>query len=131
MGEGIQFSEKHGLNPSIEQCYFCMEDIGLVLFGKIMKEDPKAPTKICLDRKPCSRCREVMDLGVILISVDEEKTEDPDNPWRTGGWIVVTDAFIKRVFLQEFTEVALEKRAAFISDHLWDQLGLPRGEVKP
>lgn len=130
MTDGIRLSPKHGVNPSLDQCFYCMEDKGIVLFGA-MKGDAEAPRKICMDKEPCSQCKELMEQGVILISVDEDKTEDMNNPWRTGGWCVVKEDFIKRVFQpKELVQRVLEQRCAFMPDDAWDMLGLPRGETE-
>lgn len=140
--KSIRLSEKHGVNPSVEQCFVCMKDVGVVLFGKLPPErgrhakpadrDPQAPMRVCFgpNSEPCAECQAFMRQGVILISVDEAKTEDMENPWRTGGWCVVRDDFIKRVFQPpELAEHVLERRMAFMPDDAWDMLGLPRGET--
>lgn len=60
------------------------------------------------------------------------KDEDvgSENPYRTGGWIVVRDQFIQGAIRQEFTrESILKARFAFVPDTVWDRLGLPRGPV--
>ena len=141
----IYLDEQHGVNPSITTCFWCGEDVGIALFGKLLPkqkaalresgfdlgDDGKtAPRRVCLDRSPCDKCLKHMDMGVILISVDEKKSkEDTDNPYRTGGWCVVKEDFIKRLKLNppELEQSILEKRVAFLPDETWDMLGLPRG----
>jgi hypothetical protein len=71
----MKLSKKHGLNPSIETCFLCGKDKGVVLFGQ-MKNDSEAPKKVCLNSEPCSECKELMEKGIILISVDEYKSTD-------------------------------------------------------
>jgi len=128
MSKGIRISERHGVNPSVEQCFVCMKDVGVVLFGKL-KGDAEAPRQVCLNYEPCDECREYMEQGIILISVDESKSDDMRNPWRTGGWVVVKEDLIERVFQPADTVVAiLESRMAFVSDEVWDMMGIPRGE---
>ncbi len=72
---GLRVSEKHGVNPAVEQCFTCMKDVGVVLFGKL-KGDVEAPLKVCLghDSEPCYECKKYMKMGIILISVDEDKS---------------------------------------------------------
>lgn len=125
----IQLSPQYGVNPALEQCFVCMKDVGVVLFGRL-RDDAEAPRKVCLPgREPCDECKGYMEQGVILISVDESKTDDPQNPWRSGGWIVVRDAAIKRLISNaELRDHILKKRVAFIPDQAWDALGFPRGE---
>jgi hypothetical protein len=135
----LRLSEQHGVNPSVEQCFTCMKDVGVVLFGKInagrharpADRDPQAPLRVCFgpNSEPCAECKKHMGMGIILISVDEPKSTDMKNPWRTGGWAVVSEAFIKRVLNPpELVEAVLKRRMAFMPDEVWDMLGLPRGE---
>lgn len=123
----IRVSEKHGVNPSLEQCFVCGEAKGVVLFGR-MKGDAEAPRQVCMDKEPCDKCKEHMTMGVILISVKEGT--DMDNPYRTGGWCVVKEEVIPRMGAsEEMTRDILKKRVCFIEDRAWDAMGLPRGKV--
>lgn len=162
----VRLSPAHGLNPALEQCFLCGEDVGVVLFGHLRSHreyrcrscgtgwtvcgevsqcpscksrsitkgeyvaDPEAPRRVCLNKKPCAKCEGFMKQGIILISVDEEKSkDDPQNPYRTGGWVVVTEDFIRRTFgPDELLQNVLRMRVAFMPDDAWDKLGLPRGE---
>jgi len=121
MKNNLLLSEKHGVNPSVTKCFLCGEDVGVALFGK-MKGDVEAPRSCILDYEPCSKCKDYMKQGVILISV-----RNNDKDYRTGGWVVVTDDYIKKAFLDP--DQILKKRAAFIADSAWDLLGLPRGMI--
>lgn len=146
--DSIQLSEEHGVNPSLEQCFVCGESKGVVLFGQISNKraealndaglstgwssrdnDHAAPRQVCMDQEPCNECKKHMKMGIILISVDEEKSgKDMQNPYRTGGWVVVTEDFIKRTFNPpELVEDVLKRRMAFMPDEAWDMIGLPRG----
>jgi hypothetical protein len=121
----IRLSERHGVNPAVEQCFVCLKDKGLVLFGR-MKNDQKAPTKVCMDQEPCEECKDFMKQGIILISVDEKKSADPQNPWRTGGWVVVKEEFIRRVINSpDLVEDVCRRRMCFLPDEAWRMLGLP------
>ena len=125
----LRLSENHGVNPSVEQCFVCMKDKGVVLFGKL-KGDVEAPRTVCLDSEPCDECKKHMDMGIILISVRDG--EEGGNPYRTGGWVVVREEFVERVFNPpELVEHVLKKRMAFMPDEAWNMLGLPRGDENP
>lgn len=128
---GIRLSQKHGVNPSLEQCFVCLKDVGIILFGA-MRGDAEAPRRVCLpNNEPCAECRRWMEQGVILISVRDGEP-DHANPYRTGGWVVVRDEAIKRWELDpDFERSILQRRMAFIEDAVWDRIGLPRGEAKP
>ena len=120
---GIQISEKHGVNPSVSQCFVCMKDVGVVLFGK-MKGDVEAPRRVCLNKEPCDECKKHMSIGVILISVRDG--EEGDNPYRTGGWVVVRDEFIARIVKpKELADEIIRMRMTFVPDEAWKLLGLP------
>lgn len=55
---------------------------------------------------------------------------DDQNPWRTGGWVVVKDRYIRRVFNPpDLVEQVLRQRVAFVPDDAWELMGLPRGNV--
>ncbi len=127
----ITLSDKHGVNPSLMQCFVCGKDVGVALFGR-MKGDQEAPRRVCLDQEPCDACREFMKLGIILISVDGERSKDDlKNPYRTGGWVVVTEDYIRRTVTEpELLKQTLEARVAFLPDEVWNALGLPRGDQK-
>lgn len=127
----IRLSEKHGVNPSVEQCFYCMKDMGVVLFGR-MKGDVKAPYKVCLpDQEPCAQCKEYMKQGVVLVSVrDPAPGDDQNNPYRTGGWVVVKDDLIRKaVKPKELVDNILKKRVAFIPETVWKSMGLPTAEA--
>lgn len=127
----IRLSEKHGVNPSLEQCFVCMKDVGVVLFGKL-KGDAEAPGRVCLgpNSEPCDECKGFMEQGVILISV--RKGESGNNPYRTGGWCVVKDEAITRWGMSpELEESILKRRMAFIDDETWNMIGLPREHEPP
>lgn len=108
---------------ALMQCFYCMKDKGVLLHKRLA---PVLPHRMCVDHEPCDECAGYMQQGVILISVDESKTTDKKNPWRTGGWVVVRDDFIRRVFNPpELVEHVLTKRVAFMPDDAWCMLGLP------
>ena len=128
---GILLSPQHGVNPSVGQCFLCHKDFEVILFGR-MKGDMQAPHEVCMGpNHVCPECEEWMKKGVIMISVDPEKST-PEAPWHTGGWIVLKEEAVERLrgyINSELIDHALKKRAMFIEDEAWDMLGLPRGEV--
>jgi hypothetical protein len=147
---GIPVSEKHGVNPSLDCCFYCMEPKGVVLLGKMSRaraerafgkemsdrlhgadHDVEAPHKVVMDKEPCSTCKEHMQDGILIISVSEERTTDRDNPYRTGGWAVVTERFIHRVVVTpELRDDILKRRVAWLDDKVWDKLQLLRGSME-
>lgn len=94
----IRLSEKHGVNPSVEICFFCNEAKGIVLFGKL-KKDIKAPREVLINYEPCDKCKEKFKEGVIVVEVTTEqqlKNQPPINHtpnneelYPTGAYAVV------------------------------------------
>ena len=126
----ITLSPKHGVNPTIPKCFLCQEDKNEVLLLGRLPKDAEAPRGMAWDKEPCDKCQEWMTKGVILISVrDEEETE---NPYRTGGWVVLKDgAIIDRIHPKELAEELLRKRVGFVPDDAWSALGLPTNHIGP
>jgi len=122
---GIHMSPKHGVNPMLVVCFFCQKDRGdLALLGRL-RGDVEAPRRGVLDYEPCDECKSYMERGIILISVrDGEKGA---NPYRTGGWVVVTEDFVKRGLEGDALKEVLAKRVVFVPDEVWDTIKLPRG----
>jgi len=127
MSKSIRLSPKHGVNPTIPFCLFCNEPKHEVILAGYLPGDQEAPTRAVWDRQPCEKCKEHMASGVVLISVRDG--ESGDNPYRTGGWVVVTDDAIRKVIqTPEVRDAILKRRVAFIPDEVWYSMGLPRGE---
>lgn len=79
----------------------------------------------------CQECQKLMEQGIVMISVDEEKSTDMKNPYRTGGWCVLKEESVRRMIdTPELAEQICRERVCFVPDDAWDQLGLPRGDVK-
>jgi hypothetical protein len=115
--KGIRLHKEHGLNPTIPQCFFCGKDKDeIVLLGAAYKEE--APMKMCVDQIPCDECKKLMEMGVLLISVQDGSNRN--NPYRTGKLVVITQEVAKRVF----NNIG-ESRVAFIEESAWQRIGLP------
>ena len=106
---------------------------------------------LVFDKEPCDKCKEWMKQGIILISVDESKSEDMQDPYRTGNFCVVKDDAIRRMLAvdipegidpeichklgrkqkqnQELLEHVLKARVCFIPDDAWKLLGLPTTNI--
>lgn len=107
----INLSEQHGLNPSINVCFFCGKDKELKLFGKL-KGDAKAPTRIVADYNPCKECEEKMRRGSTIVEVTRE---DPGTlpiaygAWPTGRWCVISKEAAEKLFKKPVSTMLLEK----------------------
>lgn len=126
----IRVSPKHGLNPSMGICILCLQEDGTIVLPGMLAGDEEAPRRAVWSRDPCDNCKEMMKIGVILISIDDKKTKDENDPYRTGGWVVVREAAIHRIFpAGEKRDRLLEERAGYLTDEVWDAIKLPRGPV--
>ena len=127
--DSIRLSERHGVNPSLGVCFYCNEDNGEIILPGRLKGDVEAPRKAVWHKHPCDKCAGYMKQGIILISVNEKKSTDMDNPYRTGGWCVVKPEAIKRWSIdQAMCDSMLKHRFAWMEDEVWDLIGLPRGD---
>lgn len=116
------------------QCYFCMEDIGILLDRRLRKTLPRQAGVI--DMNPCDKCKGYMEQGVIFMSIldsttDEEMKGTMPNPHRTGGWCVISEDGVKRLLNgnKAMLDFALVNRFMFITDSAWQLMGLPKGET--
>jgi hypothetical protein len=137
---GLRLSEKYGVNPSVMQCFFCGEDYGVALLGRIDKKpapgepgekDIEAPRRICLGGL-CDRCQKIRDEGgVFLIEVRPEDCGQ-ENPRRTGRmWVLRKDAIRKIFQPDELAEDVIEKGVAYVEAGLLDMIGVPSEESDP
>jgi hypothetical protein len=97
-------------------CFWCGKPKEILLDRRFRDSLPR---EACYNKEPCDTCKGYMEQGVILISARDG--EQGDNPYRTGGWVVVT----KEAFARCFTAGA-NKGVAFVEDSAWDAIGLPR-----
>jgi len=132
----MKIHEKYGLNPTMTTCFFCGEVKDILLVGAhvakakevgLCSSDGKMNRTIgCVDKEPCQKCKGFMKHGIILISVKDG--EEGANPYKTGGWVVVKEGFMKKVTDDiELINSILRPRMSFIPDEVWDVLGFPRG----
>lgn len=78
-------------------------------------------TELVKDDKPCIKCQSDMQKGFLMIGVDFSKSEDAENPVRSGHrWVVKPEAGAKL-----FNKEAFEKGAGFLDIEEAKQLGLP------
>ena len=107
--KGIILSKKHGLNPSMCQCFFCGEVKAIALMGHIGKkgEDLEAPRMCVMDYEPCDKCIENMNLGITLIEVTTTQPTDNRPPmtaqggtqvYPTGRYLVLKEEAVNKIF---------------------------------
>lgn len=122
----IKLSPKHGLNPSISVCFFCGEEKNEIVLPGKLKGDVEAPRKAVWNKIPCDKCKEYMRQGIIFIGVDERLTTDRSNPYRTGKFAVIKEEAVKcAITNKELLADIIRQRVAFVTNDLWDLLGIP------
>ncbi len=130
----IKLDAKHGAAPTLLHCPVCLESSGIALPGtkvrKMAAEAKKSPEAFMreglMDNKPCTKCQGYMQQGIILIGVDEEKTTDKSNPWRTGRFTVIKEDAIRRIFGEgENVEAICKNRVAYMPEEVFVELGIP------
>ena len=107
----IKLSKKHGLNPTMNVCFYCGETKELLLLGRL-KNDEEAPRTVCTDLEPCDNCKEKFQEGILLIEVFSKTDTDT-----TGNyWLVSSEAVNSKEILT--------KGKAFITIEDAKELGL-------
>jgi hypothetical protein len=146
----MRLSNKHGVNPSVCRCWYCGEESGALILAGMIKGDEKMPMSGVFDMEPCDKCKGYMERGIILLGVKDDAELDKmeaarkdwlqkyghlsnekkpypghfvPNPHRSGGWWLVSEDYIRRVFDRGADRVC-EHRFAFIAQEAADTLGL-------
>ena len=119
---------------ALTKCFYCGDGLDIIINKKLTRKaaaDVKAMDGKVVDLQPCQKCKDWMAVGVILLSIDVEMSgegwetrESFPNPYRTGGFFVMSDDWITRVFPQEMAEVSLKNRWMYIEHAAAEKLGL-------
>lgn len=131
--------DKIGVALTKRACFICGQtfDAEIVINTKINKHEADKVKKLhgevvgFLD-EPCDTCKGYMEKGIIVITIDLGKTEDPKNPYRTGGFFVVTEDYIKRLIDNdpEYLEEVLKRKFMFMNHPIAEQLGFFKKDSK-
>jgi len=120
--------DKLGVAIVKEACPVCGKDFeGPIVmnrrFSNKAAEDVRALHGKVIGYKdcPCDECKELLTKGFVLIGVEEAKTDNPQNPYRSGHmWCIKKEAAAEL-----FTRVKLDHGFAFIDVMIADSIGLP------
>lgn len=118
---------KHGVNPTIRQCFWCGESTDeILLLGDAIKE--QAPMHMVIDYEPCQHCVEAFEQGILIIEVSKTPVQDkqPDlgGAYPTGAHWVVTEDCIERLLQASTAKEILKTRRAMITKQDAVKLGL-------
>lgn len=137
---------REGKHVALTKCFYCGEDNELVLhkrLGDVSQLQGKVTSM-----NPCSKCQEFMEKGVILIGIDDAKSENgwnipPDkgsqaakenwmpNPYRSGDFIVMKEEALDRVINSpEMVAWAKKHRWIFIEHSALVHMGAVKEKCK-
>lgn len=88
----ILLSEKYGVNPSMNTCFYCGETTGIALMGKL-PGDKEAPRYCCSSVTPCEKCAEKYKDYVLIVEMP-----DCENSTPTGRWFALKKDILKSEF---------------------------------
>lgn len=75
--------------------------------------------------EPCDKCKGFMEKGIIIVTIDPDKTEDKRNPYRTGGFFVVREEFVERLIEdRNMLDDVMKRRVMMIDHKMAEHLGL-------
>ena len=119
--------KEHNVEVALTKCFICGNDSDIVMNSILTKKHADSIKEMhgkVITKEPCSKCEKYMDEGIILISADESKTDDIDNPYRTGGFFVVKEEAVKGFMIEPMLSDVLKKRICFIEHQIAEDLGL-------
>jgi hypothetical protein len=142
-------SRASNFEVALTKCYFCGDSADIII-NTLLVESAARRVKECHGKvahmHPCNKCQEMMKMGVILLTIDSEKSEPGwnappryaseaekrhfmPNPYRTGGFFVVRDEFVEKVFHpKEMADWAIKHRWMFIEHQAAEMMGLFKGK---
>jgi len=122
-----------GVALTKELCPACLKEMdGAIVINKrlsipqAMKVEELHGKVVGIADHFCEECDGYAKQGIIIVTVDEEKTEDRNNPWRTGGFFVLSESYIKRLMDESpaLLEQTLAKRMCYMPHEVAEGIGL-------
>ena len=123
----IKLSPKHGLNPSISQCFFCGGDKGEIVLAGRMPKDAEAPMRMVVNYEPCETCRQQFAKGILVIGVTTHSPDSrppiADGYYPSGQYMVMDeDHLIRLVGGKEAALPALASRKCLVNQSVLDEI---------
>lgn len=125
---------KERQHVALTKCFYCGGSNELLLAtryyrdanGHMQPAKDLAPLNgAVVSQRPYQECEGFMKQGLIVISTRDGETGD--NPYRTGGFWVLKDEAIERIF-GKAAEPVLKRRCCFMENSMAKQLGFPNAE---
>lgn len=124
------------LGVALTKCYYCGGDSDILMNTRLterMAEKVKDTHGKVVSMQPCRKCEGYMKDGIILLTIDDEKSEEGwahpgegkiPNPWRTGGFFVVREAAMDRLLQEPLRSQVKKCRWTFIEEKIARAIGL-------
>lgn len=128
---GIRMSPRHGVNPSLDVCWWCHEPKGVALLGQMKRDpesgeiDPAAPREIVTDYQPCSGCAEHHAQGVVLVEATGQGFDHATGRW----WVIKREAAYRLFDARSYDSIMECGGKAFIDPEAAEKAGLL--EIEP
>lgn len=121
----IRLHPEHGVNPSLDLCFWCGEAHGVALLG--YNKNKEAPRSIVTSYEPCNKCQGDWAQGVALICVTNHPNTENQPPiqeglYPTGQMVVITEDAVGRIFEADMYMALFDKRKGFIDKQAFDTL---------
>lgn len=136
MSKSIRLSEEHGVNPSVEVCFWCGEPMGVALLGKL-KGDAKAPREICTGYEMCDKCKEHNETMIHMIEAsrtplhkNQPSINKDSNAYPTGRNFWIKDEALKVLLKPEAFEETLKSRSALLEPDAFNEFLNMTHEIK-
>lgn len=127
MSRHITLHPKYGVNPSVEICFWCQKETGVVLYGNKIKGE--APRTSYTSYDFCDDCTEEKAKGVSLIECQEDPVHLKQVPMKiehgmvdvypTGRWCVINEDGIRKIFDEAAAQSAISHRMACVEPDVW------------
>lgn len=127
-GLNMNNEDKLGISLTKEACPACgaLVDGPIIMNTTLTQEDADEARSFhgkvigYLD-KPCNDCQDLMSKGFLLIGVDMDRTEDENNPYRSGHQWVISEEGVDKTFV----DINKDLGYAFIDVGMAKYIGLP------
>jgi hypothetical protein len=119
---------KDTLGVALTKCFYCGDDSDIIINSKLTEANAKNVETLhgkVITTEPCTTCKTYMEVGIIVITYDPDKTTDSNNPYRTGGFFVIKEDAVRSWYDNDdaFNEIN-NVRCLLMEHKLAEQLGL-------